>query len=162
MRSIWQSVDNLSAGAEWLRARRYGVIETVSGRFSKVRLRPYPALATWADVIWFGRWYHDRADGDRCWLYYNQPWGHERYLALKYVVSTRRCTLKTFRTAVKVLDEIARLKGTDAVLTDAASSRISDRLLARWGWEAHLPSAWHRHFIKRFYGSYPPPLAVEC
>ena len=36
--------------------------------------------------------------------------------------------------------------------------RISSRLAQRWGWEAHKPSRWRRHFIKRFYGSYPEPL----
>jgi hypothetical protein len=42
-------------------------------------------------------------------------------------------------------------------LTDVSNLRISDRLLRRWGWEAHCPSRWHRHFIKRYYGTYPDP-----
>ena len=36
--------------------------------------------------------------------------------------------------------------------------RISSRLAERWGWQRHKPSRWRRHFIKRFYGSYPAPL----
>jgi len=55
-----------------------------------------------------------------------------------------------------VLDEIARIKRSDALLTDASNLRISDRLLARWGWVPHTSSRWHRHHIKRFYGNYPP------
>jgi hypothetical protein len=78
-------------------------------------------------------------------------------LALTYVLSTRQCRLATFKGALDVLDEIARLKGTDALLCDAANSRISDRLLSRWGWQSHCPSRWHRNFIKRFYGVYPLP-----
>jgi hypothetical protein len=160
VRPIFETVRDLSASTAAIRARRYGVIETTDGRFDQLRLRPWPKVATLADVAWFGRWYHGRAEGDRCRLYYNQPWGHRQFLALKYVVSTRDCTLATLRAALKVLDEIARLKGIDAVLTDASNQRISDRLLARGGWQSHCPSSWHRHYIKRYYGNYPPPLAA--
>lgn len=53
------------------------------------------------------------------------------------------------------LDEIARIKQTDALLADVLNFRISPRMLARYGWASHKPSRWHRHYIKRFYGSYP-------
>jgi len=56
------------------------------------------------------------------------------------------------------MDEIARIKGSDAVLSEAFNWRISSRLAERWGWVRHKPSRWRRHFIKRFYGSYPAPL----
>jgi hypothetical protein len=54
-----------------------------------------------------------------------------------------------------VLDEIARIKQTDAIVCDVRNARISDRLLRRWGWESHVPQSRRRHFIKRFYGEYP-------
>jgi hypothetical protein len=53
------------------------------------------------------------------------------------------------------LDRIAELKRTDAILCDAANTRLSDRLLRRFGWEPHKPERWRRNFIKRFYGVYP-------
>jgi hypothetical protein len=28
-------------------------------------------------------------------------------------------------------------------------------MLARFGWEQHAASRWHRNYIKRFYGEYP-------
>ena len=59
-----------------------------------------------------------------------------------------------------VLDQIARLKRTDALLCDIAGSRISDRLMSRFGWEPHKPQRWHRNYIKRFYGQYPAPTAA--
>ena len=80
------------------------------------------------------------------------------YLALKYVVSHRETTLASFRGALRVLDEIARLKGVDALVCEASNPRISARLLRRWGWERHLPRSRRRHYIKRFYGQFPPPL----
>jgi len=36
-----------------------------------------------------------------------------------------------------VLDEIARIKGADALLCEVANFRISDRLMTRWGWTPH-------------------------
>jgi hypothetical protein len=59
-----------------------------------------------------------------------------------------------------VLQEIARIKRTDAIVCDVTSSRISDRLLARAGWERHCLASPRRHFIKRFYGEYPQPQAA--
>ncbi|HJT36543.1 MAG TPA: hypothetical protein VJ783_31260 [Pirellulales bacterium] len=136
---------------ERLRQARYGVIEMAAGKLLRVRLRPWPKLALPWDMIW-GDYRHRSAEGDRCWLFYNQPRRLPNFLALKFVVSTRRTTLATFRGALAVLDQVARLKKTDAIVCDAANWRISDRLLARWGWQAHKPQRWHRNFIKRFYG----------
>ena len=82
------------------------------------------------------------------------------FLALKFVVSSREATFGTFRSTLIVLDEIARIKGTDAIVAEVRNPRISDRLLRRWGWESHLPTSRRRHFIKRFYGTYPDPHRV--
>jgi hypothetical protein len=76
-------------------------------------------------------------------------------MALKYIVSTAGTSYATFRAALVELDRIAELKRSDALLCDAANTRLSDRLLARFGWEPHAPARWRRNFIKRFYGVYP-------
>lgn len=143
------------AAQEALRRGRYGVIETTDGRVTAVHLRPWPKLLSWPE-IWPTRGrYHARGAGDRCLLYYNQPLGHTNFLALKYIVSTAGSSYVTFRAALVQLDRIAELKRTDALLCDAANARLSDRLLARFGWEPHAPARWRRNFIKRFYGVYP-------
>jgi len=77
------------------------------------------------------------------------------FLALRYMVSTPRTSYRTFRTALVLLDRIAELKQIDAMVCDAANARLSDRLMARFGWEAHKPSRWHRNYIRRFYGVFP-------
>jgi hypothetical protein len=82
------------------------------------------------------------------------------FLALKYIVSTDGTSNRTFRAALVALDAIAEIKGTDAIVCDAANMRISDRLLARLGWEPHKPQRWHRNFIRRFYGEYPGALVA--
>ena len=54
-----------------------------------------------------------------------------------------------------VLDSIAEIKQIDAIVCDAGNVRLSERLMARLGWEPHQPSRWHRNYIRRFYGVYP-------
>jgi hypothetical protein len=142
-----------------IRQRRYGVIEMIDGRLHSIRFRRWPKWVTLVDVQWLGPRYHRRVPGDRCLIYYNQPLRFPDFLALTYVLSTRQGTLSTFRGGLTVLDEIARIKGSDALLCDAWNARISDRLLARWGWQPHAPSRWHRNYIKRFYRTDPTRFA---
>ena len=97
----------------------------------------------------FGNWFHRNVPGDRLWLYYNQPRRHSKYLALKYVVSSRNTGWGSMVRALEVLDEIAAIKHTDALLCDAANLRLTPRLLARKGWQPHAKSRWHRNYIKR-------------
>ena len=141
---------------ELLAQARYGVIDVRDGCLAAIHVRPWPKLISALEVTWWGAQRHATRPGNRCLLYYNQPRRHSNFLALKYIVSDRDCTLATFHLALEALDEVARIKRTDAIVCDAWNHRISDRLFARWGWEPHRPSRWHRHFIKRFYGSYPP------
>jgi hypothetical protein len=77
------------------------------------------------------------------------------FMALKYIVSTAGTSYATIRAALKTLDAIAELKRIDAIVCDAGNMRLSDRLMARFGWEPHKPQRWHRNFIRRFYGHYP-------
>jgi hypothetical protein len=102
-----------------------------------------------------GQRYHRRGAADRCLLYYNQPRRMPKFLALKYVVSTPGTSYRTFRASLVALDAIAALKQIDAIVCDAANSRLSDRFMARQGWEPHKPQRWHRNYIRRFYGEYP-------
>lgn len=155
MPPLFETVTDLAAQADVVRRRRYGVIEFAAGKFQRLLLRPLPKLYTPFDYFLRGESYHRSQPGDRCLLYYNQPRQFGNFLALKYVVSTRDATLATFRGALDVLDRIAEIKRTDALLCEVANFRISDRLLARWGWAPHAPSRWRRNFIKRFYGVYP-------
>ncbi len=153
---LFQTITDLAAGAETLKRRAYGVIEMVDGHFSQVRFRPYPKIISAPEIVLFGQRYHRYARGDRLWLYYNQPRRFPNFLVLKYVVSARASSFGSLTRALDVLDYIARLKTSDAVLCDVGNWRISTKLLARWGWVPHSPLRWHRHYIKRFYGAYPP------
>ncbi len=152
---LFETITDLRGGADALARRRYGVIETAGGRLNAVHLRPYPKIVSLPEALWLGSWHHRFLTGNRCWLYYNQPLGHSNFLAIKYMISARDCTFATARAAMTVLEEIARLKGSDAALCDVSNQRISGRLLKREGWEQHCLSSPRRHFIKRYYGNYP-------
>jgi len=154
---LFESVTDLQAQADVLRRRRYGVIEVEHRQFRRVLLRPWPKIVSAPEVLLLGGWHHRHRDGDRIRLYYNQPHRFSNFLVLKYVVSTRATQMGTLTRALDVLDEIARLKRSDALLCDVGNWRITTRMISRYGWVPHNPSRWHRHYIKRFYGEYPPP-----
>jgi hypothetical protein len=148
------TVTDWDAERELLSERRYGVIETAGSALAAVHLRPWPKVISLPELWPVGAAYHARGAADRCLLYYNQPRRFSNFLALKYVVSTHGTSYATFRAALAALDKLAELKGSDAILCDAANTRLSDRLLARLGWSTHKPQRWRRNFIKRFYGVY--------
>jgi hypothetical protein len=152
---LFETVTDLQEGAEKLRRRPYGVIEVVDGRFHQVVLRPFPKIVTAPGILLIGGWRHEHRQGDRIRLFYNQPRRFGNFLVLKYIESDRNTSLATLNQAMAALDEIARLKGSDALLCDVSNWRISTKLIGRWGWEPHNPSRYHRHYIKRFYGCYP-------
>jgi hypothetical protein len=151
----FETVTDLDAQAATIRTRRYGVIDVEDGEFVRVRLRPWPKIASVIEGKLWGEWLHRRRSGDRCSLYYNQPHQYSNFLAAAYAWSSRQCSMKTIRTVLTTLDEIARIKQSDAILCDVIGSDISPRVLARWGWEKHAPSLFHHNYIKRFYGDYP-------
>ena len=150
-----ETIVDFEEGRERVCARRYGVIETAGGVLRAIHLRPWPKLVSLPEFVPRGPRYHGRGSADRCWLYYNQPRRMPKFLALKYIVSTNGTSYRTFRAALVALDAIAELKQVDAIVCDAANVRLSDRLMARLGWEPHKPERWHRNFIRRFYGVYP-------
>ncbi len=161
MKRLVQTVRDPRQDGPVLRARRYGVIVMRAGRLEAIHLRPLPKWISRAELVPIPWRYHARGPRDACWLYYNQPFRFPNFLALKYVVSTAGTRLTTFHNALHVLDGIARIKQIDALLCDVSNVRISDRLLARWGWEPHKPQRWHRNYIKRFYGHYPDPGVLQ-
>ncbi len=162
MTTLFETVTDLHDGADAIARRRFGVIEAVAGQFVNVRLRPFPKLVSLPEILTLGRYLHSRWADDRCRIFYDQPLRCPNFLAVKYIISGRGTSYRTFRRAVEALDEVARIKSTDALLCELATWRISREMMVRWGWEPHCNSRWRRHYIKRFYGEYPPRPAWLC
>jgi hypothetical protein len=158
---LFETVTDIYLQADVLARRPYGVIEMRDGVLSRVILRPFPKYVSLFEALFWGNFCHRRIPGDRLRLYYNQPRQHQNYLSLKYAVSSQNTSLASMFGALAVLDEIARIKQSDAILADAANFRISDRLLRRQGWERHTKARYHRNYIKRFYGQFPAIRRVE-
>ncbi len=152
-----QTITDLSANLELVRTKRYGVIETSAAELTKLTLRFWPKLFSMRELIPVTDHWKPRGPADRCRLYYNQPRRHDSFIALRYVECTGGTSYATFRAALAVLDEIAEIKSSHALLCDAANSRLSERFLKRQGWEPHAPQWMRRNFIKRFDFAKPKP-----
>ncbi len=150
-------VDLASSSAE-LERWRCGRIVTSQGRLKYVQRRWLGYRASIWRVALDRRW--RRKTAVECELYYHHNMFSSDYLVLGYVSSHAASSLSSFYCATLVLDEIARIKRSHAIVTEVSNPRLSDRLLNRWGWERHCLTWPGRHFIKRFYGTYPTvPLA---
>lgn len=144
----FETVKNLSASA--VRARRYGLIEARDGVFRALHFRPFPKFASHAEA-WLDRVTRNwRRAEDCCWLYFNEPRSCPGFLTLAYVVSSGKARVATVQASLAALDEIARLKRSDAIVCDASNLRLSDRMMTRYGFVRHAESLAGRNFIKRF------------
>jgi hypothetical protein len=152
MRFFRQIVD-IENQREELIAGRFGVIVVEQGQLNSINLRPWPKIVTIWESLGWGEYSHRHRVGDRCRLFYNQPRGSERYLALKYIHCQRGTSLRSFQTALLILDQVAEIKNSDALVCEAANLRLNPRFMRRYGWEQHTSSS--RNYIKRFYGTYP-------
>lgn len=147
--ALFDTVTDLNASRDTLRARRYGVIETRGGKLVSITLRPWPHLLSLRELWPLSDRWRPSGPADRCRLYYNQPRGHSNFVALRYVACTAGTSYRTFRAALTTLDRVAEIKGSHALLCDAANQRLSDRFLRRMGWEPHAPAWGRRNYIRR-------------
>ncbi len=140
-------------GADQIRRWRCGRIVMRGGRLIEIQHRLSVGNVSVAQVWWQAK--YGRGDDELCWLDYHQPLGMPGFLTLDYIRSGRLAGFKSFIGATHVLDEIARVRGAVAIVAHVSNGNISDRLLARIGWQQHL-SHWNgRHWIRRFYDGYP-------
>jgi hypothetical protein len=151
---LFETIFDIQPFEQKIKSRPYGMIEVEDGQLLAIHLRPWPKLISAVEATWIGGWKHKRDRKNRCLLYYNQPMAHRNFLTLAYIQSTLGTSFKTFRKSLLVLDHVAMLKRSDALLCEATNERIPDRLFRRWGWEPHLEQSKKRHWIKRFYGDY--------
>ncbi|TWU46301.1 hypothetical protein Poly51_56970 [Rubripirellula tenax] len=140
--------------AEKLRKWRYGRIVMRGGAFVEVQRRLTCGSVSMAQVWWQAK--YGRNDDDVCWIDYHQPLGMRSFLTLDYIRAGTLAGYKSFIGACNVLDEVARIRGANAIVAHVSNGNISDRLLTRLGWERHLLSWKGRHWIRRFYDGYPP------
>jgi hypothetical protein len=152
---LFQTVWDLEQDADVIRRRAYGMIEVADGKLQHVRLRPWPKMISLMEIRLTAGLKTARNQQDVCRLFYNQPLFHRRFLTLMYIQSSLATTRNTLVTTLNVLDTVARIKQSNALVTEVTNGRISNRAMVRWGWARHCLDSKGRHFIKRFYGTYP-------
>ncbi len=150
-------VTRLSSQRQVLLRRRSGHIIVAQTRLLAIHARWWPYFGNHLQAAWDQRF---RRPDDRCEIYYHVPRSAPRFLTLSYIRAGVRTTPATIRAACMVLDEIARIKGSVAIVSQVINHRLSDRILRRWGWEPHCESLGGCHVIKRFYGNYPAASAA--
>lgn len=132
---------------------RRGKVIVLRGQLQAIQPRKI-SLAGSAAQIWFDSHFRTLKQ-DCCCLDYSATRSAPGYMTLDYVRSGPKTTLKTFRGALLVLDEVARLRSALAIFAHVGTTAISDRLLLRWGWRPHAEKLSGRHWVKRFYDGYP-------
>lgn len=147
---LWKSINNLAAARDTVARRRYAIIEVRGGLLHALHFRPFPKFASIAEAWLDSRVRSWRRADDHCWLYFNEPRSCPGFLTLAYLVSTSAASLKSIQTALAALDEVAKIKRSDAIVCDASNLRLSDRVMARYGFEKHALTLPGRNFIKRF------------
>jgi hypothetical protein len=146
-------VTHIALQVKQLTARRAGHIVIQDGKLVAVFGRWWPYLGNHLRAAWDQRF--RQTEEDRCELFYHAAISSPQFLTLSYIHSGEKTSLASVYAATLVLDEIARLKRSLAIVCNVTNDRISDRAIARWGWESHCHAWSGRHFIKRFYGEYP-------
>lgn len=144
---------------DWSRVKLHssGVIVAQAGRWVEVRMFWFPKHTTVWRVWWDQRF--RQVPQDQCRIYYRQPFAAPTYLTLDYFVSGLKTSVRTVDAALHALDRVAEFKRSDAIVAQLKNSRISSRLLQRYGWERHLGGETSPHIIRRFYGKYPSAIA---
>lgn len=126
---------------------RCGQIIVREGQLLAIKPRRFPIMASVAAVKWQTGW--GRRDDAVCKLDFSVPRNLPGYLTLDYIRGGQRGGYRTFRTATRLLDRVAEIKQSAAIVAHVTNSAISDRLLQRLGWQRHCLHWRGRHFIRR-------------
>lgn len=107
----------------------------------------------WPVTIWHVAlarlWTHARRRGDLCTLDFQRLSGDFEFLVIQLMTSHRNTTMRSVRNTLKMAELVAEHQGAHAVVFQAKNTRLTDRLLARYGYRRHAPQLRGRHFIKR-------------
>jgi len=151
---VRRKFQSLADAQKWLGTLRAGRILMRHGRLECIEQHWISSPVSIAQVWWES--HYGRLDGDVCRLDFHIPRGLPSFITLDYIRSGHGSSYRTFVGACHVLDEIARIRRADAIVAHVTNGQLSDRLLTRLGWQRHMPQWRGRHFIRRFYGQYPP------
>lgn len=106
-----------------------------------------PRFASRWDVL-VDTW-RPRANTGECCVFYAFPWRTPGYMAVQYLVCGQQTPYATLRRSVEIVSWIARARRCHAVVCQAISDRLSERVMNRWGYVRHAKTLGPSHYILR-------------
>lgn len=127
---------------------RYGEIEVSSGSLVAIHRRWWPRIGSQSEAYLDS--YHRTLPSDSCRAYFAFPFRAPGYMTVLYARGGPNLQYKTIDQAVLVMDEIAQLRDSNAIVCQVVSDRGTERLMNRWGYVRHACTLGDNHYIKRF------------
>jgi hypothetical protein len=87
---------------------------------------------------------------DECRFYYSFPHSVPGYMSLLYVHAGEKTSYRTFRQGIVAMDTIARWRKSQAIVCQVTNSRLTHRMMTRWGYVRHAENIGDNHYIRRF------------
>lgn len=150
---VRQHYTDLSSHVQSIAGIQYGRIVMRAGKLVAIEEHWFRSPVSIAQVCW--QFHCGRLKGDECLLDYHIPRGLPAFITLDYIRSGTETQYKTMVGACHILNEIARIRHSHAIVAHVTNARISNRFLTRLGWQQHLEHWRGRHFIRRFCDGYP-------
>ncbi len=86
---------------------------------------------------------------ETCTIFYAFPKRTPGFLSVGYLLCGPETKYRTLRAAVDLVEGIARGQGSQAIVCQAFSERLTERLMNRWGYVRHALSLGPNHYIRR-------------
>lgn len=133
------------------------LLRTTEGRFAQLSIFSDGSISH--QNRWFPRWASQwdiakdetkrSASNGECRFFYSFPCRTPGFMAVNYMTSGDQTSYRTLLLGVQVLEEIARRRKSIAIVCQAYSNRLSERLMHRWGYVRHALSLGDNHYIRR-------------
>lgn len=143
-----EPITDFKSQLDRVKSLRCGRIEVSEGRVIAIHPRRSIATASLMGVWW--DIFAGRGNHSRCEIDFHIPRGMPAFITLDYIRAGRSAGYASFRRCVQTLEQIARLKGSHAIVANVTNPMITDRLLTRLGWQQHCLDWRGRHWIRRF------------
>jgi hypothetical protein len=141
------SVASIHGNQDRIRSWRYGEVELSNGEIVAIYSRWWPRFGSqweaWQDS------YHRTLPANSCRAYYAFPHSAPGFMSVLYARSGPGTQYRTISRAASAMDEIARIRGAQAIVCQVVSERGTERLMKRWGYVRHAFSLGDNHYIKR-------------
>ena len=138
---------SIDGNSDRVRSWNYGELELFNGKLLGIYARWWPRIGSQWEA--FQDSYRRTLPEDHCRVYYAFPRSAPGFMSVLYARSGPNTQYKTLYRAVVVMDEIAMLRESNAIVCQAIGPRTTERLMNRWGYVSHAPALGDNHYIKR-------------